>query len=61
MKILKPRTKDPICGMDVDESSALSANRNGQTFYFCGSRCQKKFIAASASAMPDEKSHGCCE
>ena len=27
--------KDPICGMDVDESSELQAEREGQVFYFC--------------------------
>jgi YHS domain-containing protein len=26
---------DPICGMTVDEASALYAERDGQTFYFC--------------------------
>jgi Cu+-exporting ATPase len=26
---------DPICGMTVDEASALCAERDGQTFYFC--------------------------
>ena len=61
MKIIKPVTKDPICGMDIDESSALTANRDGQTFYFCGDDCRKKFIAASVSAMPEGKSHDCCE
>ena len=25
---------DPICGMTVDESSALCAKREGETFYF---------------------------
>ena len=26
---------DPICGMTVDEASALPAELDGETFYFC--------------------------
>ena len=36
--------KDPICGMTVDESSPLRAERDGQTFYFCSEHCRKKFV-----------------
>lgn len=36
--------KDPICGMMVDESSPLRAERDGQTFYFCSEHCRKKFV-----------------
>ena len=38
--------KDPICGMTVDESSPLRAERDGQTYYFCSEHCRKKFVAA---------------
>ncbi len=50
-------TKDPICGMTVDEASALPAERNGQTFYFCGDRCRQKFLSP-ATAQHEEKPHG---
>ena len=36
--------KDPICGMTVDESSPLRAERDGQTYYFCSEGCRKKFV-----------------
>ena len=36
--------KDPICGMTVDESSPLRAERDGQTYYFCSEHCRKKFV-----------------
>ena len=36
---------DPICGMTVDERTAISAERDGQTFYFCCEHCRKKFLA----------------
>ncbi len=37
---------DPICGMTVDEASALRAERDGQTFYFCCDHCRQKFLSA---------------
>lgn len=36
-------TKDPICGMSVDESQALRFTKDGNTYYFCSSHCLKKF------------------
>jgi P-type Cu+ transporter len=36
---------DPICGMTVDASSPLRAERDGETFYFCSEYCRKKFLA----------------
>ncbi|MCI0333188.1 MAG: heavy metal translocating P-type ATPase [Planctomycetes bacterium] len=36
---------DPICGMTVDERSAISADRDGDTFYFCSEHCRRKFLA----------------
>src|SRR3954452_18967107 len=38
---------DPICGMTVDERTALSADRDGQTFYFCCEHCRKKFLGGA--------------
>ena len=35
---------DPICGMTVDETKALSAQRDGRTFYFCSERCRNEFV-----------------
>lgn len=54
----KPETKDPICGMTVDEATALHTERDGKTFYFCGDHCLQKFLATSADPKP--KSGGCC-
>src|SRR5262245_4212434 len=41
--------KDPICGMTVDESTSLRAERDGQTFYFCSEYCRQKFLAQRAT------------
>ncbi len=37
--------KDPVCGMNVDKSSGLTAEKNGQTFYFCSDHCRKTFVS----------------
>jgi Cu+-exporting ATPase len=47
---------DPICGMTVDETSALSAERDGKTVYFCSDGCREKFMAEPAEATPEEES-----
>ncbi len=53
-------SKDPICGMTVDEATAMHADRDGKTFYFCGETCRQKFLATPAGATPKGKSGGCC-
>ncbi len=50
--------KDPICGMTVDEATALRGERDGQTFYFCGEGCRNKFLAQAQPANPPGSS--CC-
>jgi Cu+-exporting ATPase len=35
---------DPICGMTVDEAAGLSVEKDGQTHYFCGEYCRRKFL-----------------
>ena len=60
MKASESMAKDPICGMTVDESKAIHAERNGKTFYFCGEQCRTKFLTNPASTKPEEKSGGCC-
>ena len=52
-----PMTKDPICGMTVDETTALHADRDGQSFYFCSEHCRKEFRSQTAPGQPDGE---CC-
>ncbi len=56
----KTVTKDPICGMTVDAATAIHAEREGETFYFCSDQCRQKFLSKSAGAKPESKSGGCC-
>ena len=58
MKEPESVTKDPICGMTVDKATALHAERDGETFYFCCDHCRQKFLAAPAPAEREEKPQG---
>ena len=60
MNDMKSEIKDPICGMTVDEATALHAERDGKTFYFCSDHCRKKFLSTAAGSKPADKSGSCC-
>ena len=37
-------TKDPVCGMEVDEKTAPAKSKHmGKTYYFCAPACKKAF------------------
>ena len=40
---MSDKAKDPICGMVVDKSTPLRAERNGRVYYFCSTGCQHNF------------------
>ena len=48
---------DPICGMTVDDSSPIRAERDGEIYYFCCEGCRKKFLAQQ---KPAPKKPCCC-
>ena len=60
MKESKVGTKDPICGMTVNPATALHAERDGKTSYFCSAHCQQKFLAAPVGVSPEKTSGDCC-
>lgn len=53
---------DPICGMSVDKATALKAERDGQSFYFCSNHCRQKFLSAhvpiAVAGSGESSSHG---
>ncbi len=52
--------KDPICGMSVDETTALKTTRDGKDYFFCSAHCQEKFEKQTPHAGHDHaapKSH----
>jgi len=53
---------DPICGMEVDDSKALTLDHNGKTYSFCSEHCRKQFEhEASQGEQPSTgDAHACC-
>ena len=51
-------TKDPTCGMTVNEAYALRAARDGRTSYSCGDHCRRKCLSTPATAKHEEKPEG---
>jgi P-type Cu+ transporter len=60
MNTTKTEAKDPNCGMTVDTATALHAERDGETFYFCSEHCREKLPSAPDNSKPESKSGGCC-
>jgi YHS domain-containing protein len=36
-------TKDPVCGMNIDETKAITAQHGAKTYYFCSQACKATF------------------
>jgi YHS domain-containing protein len=37
-------TKDPVCGMDIEETQAVArSDFEGDDYWFCSKRCQEAF------------------
>ena len=57
--------KDPVCGMDVAETTDLKLEHGGKTYYFCAPGCRKAFAADPETylkngpqGMPGHGHHG---
>jgi Cu+-exporting ATPase len=48
--------KDPVCGMDVEESASYKIEKDGQVHYFCSARCKDKFSSGALQKDQPEKS-----
>ena len=63
---------DPICGMSVDEATALSVERDGESFYFCSKHCRSRFEHEGQASIDERRvvkppqptssgdEHSCC-
>jgi Cu2+-exporting ATPase len=50
-------SKDPVCGMAVDEKRAVKLEKEGKTFFFCSQHCKDRFLAAGAEGSPPTEDH----
>lgn len=46
------RTKDPICGMEVDETKAIKLTQDGLIYNFCSENCRQKFLSQPPVRKP---------
>ena len=47
---------DPVCGMEVDESSTKDkAIHQGETYYFCSTDCKDEFQASPEDYIGGEE------
>jgi YHS domain-containing protein len=56
MNAKKTMSRDPVCGMPVDEAIALYEECNGKTIYFCSYFCRHEFLALTPGASLTERS-----
>jgi len=49
-KALLEMATDPVCGMAVEHDRAITAEWEGQTFYFCAQGCRDEFVGARERA-----------
>ncbi len=45
---------DPVCGMTVDDKTAISVEKDGQTWYFCCDHCRQTFLTDSSESGHDQ-------
>ena len=46
---------DPVCGMAVERERAVSAEREGESFWFCSRGCRDEFLGTLRSASPEAR------
>ena len=39
--------RDPVCGVHLPESRAITEVRSGERYHFCSERCRQSFLKAS--------------
>ncbi len=50
------KTKDPVCGMEIDDRNAkFKLVKNGKTYYFCSKKCHGKFLGKKEKISREEK------
>ena len=50
------KVRDPVCGMMVDKSEAVTLETDGQTYYFCSEHCKRQFQTQGSHAL-DQGEH----
>jgi hypothetical protein len=43
---------DPVCGMKVDRSKAVTLDEGSETVYFCSEHCRDRYVATETTSSP---------
>lgn len=57
MRFAHARTRDPVCGMNVDPADAIAVEHEGGRYHFCSSVCAEIF-RADPSPWIEPMTHG---
>lgn len=49
--------KDPVCGMNISETSKFSTTNDKKEYYFCSQNCLNKFERNPSQYLNEEKNH----
>jgi YHS domain-containing protein len=51
--------KDPVCGMEVDEKTAVKLEKDGEVYYFCSTSDRDAFLARTKpkAAEKEQRQH----
>ena len=52
---LRRGARDPVCAMTVDRSTTFRSEWRGQTYYFCGAGCKRRFDADPESFLDSSR------
>ncbi len=52
MEVETEMVRDVVCGMDVNEKTAIKSEYKGKTYYFCCQECKTSFYKNPAKYCP---------
>jgi YHS domain-containing protein len=54
VQVASAKVVDPVCGMEVDPKTAVTAEHMGQSYHFCSAQCQDQFLQDPAKYIKSQ-------
>jgi YHS domain-containing protein len=54
VQVVSAKAVDPVCGMEVDPKTAMTAEHLGQTHHFCSAQCRDQFLQDPAKYIKSQ-------
>jgi len=58
IQVASAKVVDPVCGMEVDAQAAVTAEHEGETYYFCSAGCKEQFLEDPEKHMDKMRMEG---